>query len=210
MNHRKREVCLQRGLSLLELLLAMSITVMVAGAIAAMLGAVSSGIGVRRDNRAVMVLSNAAQSRLSAYIAPSSCVLSIDGPNLVLWLGDSRQSGTVHATELRWFLFDSTLGVLNVLYVDFPDEWSQAACDLEDNEYPSTTDWMSVLAEYQAAGWIVSQSLVDNLDSLAISTDLPVVIDSRHIFFELGFSTDAGTVSTTAASTIRLLEQPVG
>lgn len=204
-------ICLKhpRGLSLLELLLALSITAMVGAAIAGMLGAVSSGVGARRDTRAVMVLANAAQARLAAYIMPSRCVLSVDGPNPVLWFNDNRESDTVHATELRWLIFDAKTGTLNVHYVDLPSSWTQIGRDLEDHEYPLGTPWNSVLAEYQAKGWTASCTLVDGLASAAIKTDSKAALNVRHIVYELGFNTEAGEVRMNAASTIRELRTPV-
>ena len=55
---------MKRGLSLLELILALSVTASVALAITGMMGAVSTGVEGRRDTRSVLVLANAAASRL--------------------------------------------------------------------------------------------------------------------------------------------------
>lgn len=203
--HTRQTILCWRGLSLLELLLAMSITAMVSAAIAGMLGAVSTGVGTRRDTRTVMVLANAAQSRLSAYVAPSQCILATDasGSDLVVWLNDSRQSGTVHATEIRWLLFDADAGTISVHYVDFPDEWTQAAKDIEDLEFASNTDWNLVLGHYQAKGQIASQPLIDGLQSLALSTDQAMAQTSRHVNYQLRFRTDSGQMAIAVTATIR-------
>lgn len=193
----------RHGLSLLELLLAMTITVMVAAAITAMLGAVTSGVGARRDTRAIMVLAHAAQSRLSAYIATSRCLLQHDGPNLVIWLNDERASATVHATEVRWLLFDPAAGVITVHYVSFPTAWSQSACDLEDNVFAADSNWFAVLAEYRSKGWIASVPLVDTLESAAVTIDQPTALESRHLLHQLTFQTEGASGPITAASTIR-------
>ena len=193
----------RRGLSLLELLLAMSITAMVAAAITAMLGAVSAGVSTRRDSRANMVLANAAQSRLSAYIAPARCVLAHSGSDLTLWLHDSRESGGVHATEIRWLRYDAAAGEIRVWYVQFPKDWSQAACDLEDEAYPMTSNWMAVLADYQARGYITVQPLIDNLDSVSFVLDQAQAIDARLVIGRLDFRSEDVPMPVTAAATIR-------
>lgn len=193
----------RHGLSLLELLLAMTITVMVAAAITAMLGAVTSGVGARRDSRAIMVLAHAAQSRLSAYIAPSRCLLQHDGANLVIWLNDNRAGDTVHATEVRWLLFDPSTGVIKVHYVSFPPSWSQSACDLEDHVFSADSNWLAVLAEYRSKGWTASLPLVDTLETAAVTIDQPTVIESRHVLHQLTFRTEGASGPITAASTIR-------
>ena len=199
----------RRGLSLLELLLALMITVLVAAAIAGMLGAVSSGVGARRDTRVLMVLGDAAESRLSSYIAPSRCVLAADATSLVLWFNDARQGDTVHASEVRWLSYDATEHVINVSYVHFPADWSQAAKDLEDKEFPANSDWNAVLASYRASGWTSTQPLIDTIQSLIIRTDTPAVLDSRHITFEIEFESEIGSATVTVAGTIRQHDTPV-
>jgi type II secretory pathway pseudopilin PulG len=199
----------RRALSLVELLLAMTITAMVAAAIAGMLGAVTAGVGSRRDNRTVMVLANAAESRLSSYIAPSRCLLSASGSDIVLWLNDRRESGTVHATEIRWLKFDSAAQTINVYYVTFPDDWTQTAQDLEDQEYPSNTNWNAVLATYQGNGWITSRTLVDHVAEAAVSLDEPTALATQMIEYDLAFDANTMNVPVTVSATIRLHSQPM-
>jgi len=198
----------RRGLTLLELMLALVITALIAGAISGMMSAVTAGVSTRRDNRSTMVGASAAAARLSAYIAPSHCILDVVGSDLVLWLDDTRESGTVHATEIRWLIFDADAGTLEVRFVSFPPEWSQAAKDLEDGEYGSATNWMSVLSTYQSKGWVASMPLIDGLDSVTISTDEVDPMDSRHVSFRLGFATSEGTMDVCVAATTRLHQAP--
>ena len=56
-------------------MLALTITTMIAGAIAAMMATVSAGVTTRRDSRGIMVRAHAAVSRLSAYVVPARCAL---------------------------------------------------------------------------------------------------------------------------------------
>jgi type II secretory pathway pseudopilin PulG len=196
-------------LSLLELLLALMITVMVAAAIAGMLGAVSNGVGARRDTRSLMVLGDAAEVRLSAYIAPCRCALDVDSPTLVIWLDDSRESDTVHATEIRWLTYDAASHAINVAYVHFPQTWTQAAMDLEDHEYPSNSNWAAVRATYEANGWLATQTLIDTVNDVTIRSDNPSDLDCRHITYELAFESETGPAAVTVSATIRQHQQPV-
>jgi prepilin-type N-terminal cleavage/methylation domain-containing protein len=198
----------RRGLTLLELMLALVITALIAGAISGMMSAVTAGVSTRRDNRSTMVGASAAAARLSAYVAPSHCILDVSGPHLILWLDDTRESGTVHATEIRWLIFNAGAGTLEVRFVSFPPEWTQAAKDLEDVEYGSSSNWMSVLSTYQSKGWVASMPLIDGLDSVTISTDEVDPMDSRHVSFRLGFATTEGTMDVCVAATTRLHQAP--
>ena len=198
------KVTTRRGMSLLELMLALTVTALVAAAISGMMGALSAGVSSRRDGRSVMVRASAAESRLSAYVAPCRCILSADPTSLVLWLSDERESGTVHGAEVRWLLFDAGTGTLDVYYVKFPDGWAQAAKDLEDREHARDSNWMTVLNYYDSKTWIASFSLVDGLSSAAISTNHATALNARHVSMNLGFETETGMLETAVAATIRL------
>ena len=65
----------KRGFTLIETLLAISVTAMVGAGIATMMSVLGSDTTMQYDLRSVLVRSSAAQSRLSAYIAPSRCIL---------------------------------------------------------------------------------------------------------------------------------------
>ena len=198
----------RRGLSLLEMLLALSITALIAVGISSMISAVTSGVGTRRDVRTTMVRANASQTRLAAYIVPCRSMLANNGSDLVLWLNDSRESDSVHATEIRWLLFDAEQSAIDVHFVDFPDAWTQTAKDLADIEYSADANWDAVLTQYQTDGWINTVRLVDGLDSAWVSTDAENAMDSRHVTVGLGFGTDDATAPTRVSATIRLHQPP--
>jgi type II secretory pathway pseudopilin PulG len=197
-----------RGLTMIELLLAISVTAMVAAAIASMLAAVSAGVVTKRDARSLMVHASTARTRLAAYIGPSRCLLDAGESNIVLWLNDSRKSDTVHATELRWLLFDATAGTIDVLFVRFPSGWSQADCDLADQEYPVTADWSNVLVSYQTNGWIGSFTLVDGLAAVNVNLDAVDPLEAEHVTYELGVDTVEGAANIAVSATIHVHQPP--
>jgi prepilin-type N-terminal cleavage/methylation domain-containing protein len=164
-----RKTSRPRGLTLLELLLAVAITGMVAAAITSMLGAVSTGAETRRDTRSLMIQSAAAQMRLGAYIAPARCFLARRDADLAIWFDDSRESETVHASEVRWLVHTPAAGTIDVCFVRFPEDWSDTSRKLEDAEYPLNTDWFGVLALYAGKGLIGRYTLVDGLESASLT-----------------------------------------
>lgn len=195
----------RRGLTFVELIIALAITAMVAAAIGAMVSAVSAGEMSRRDNRGVVVRTYAAKTRLSAYLARCMSVLDVNSTTAVVWLNDWRAGGTVHATELRWIVFDSPNMSLDVYYVDFPDTWNEVQQALEDTEFSSAEDWSAVLSSYMAAGYVSNITLVDGVSTMAITTDQPAAMDSTSITFNIGFFMEAGGEILNRDITVKLL-----
>ena len=137
----------RHGLSFLEFILALAVTAMITAAISVMVSAVSVGELSRRDNRGYIVRTYAAKSRLSAYVARSLAVLDVNGSDAVIWLNDWRGGGRVHATEIRWFIYDSPTNSMKVYYVDFPDSWN--AHDSLGEAYLAHGNVEAARAEYE-------------------------------------------------------------
>ena len=71
-----------------------------------MMAAVSNSLTSRDDGRRTAVQLATTQVRLAAYIAPARCVLNMSDTSLVIWIDDSRESGTAHISEIRWLVFE--------------------------------------------------------------------------------------------------------
>ncbi len=199
----------RRGMSAIELLMALAITGMVAAAISSMWSAISAGERSRRDNRAFTVRSYTAKNRLSAYVARSRCVLSAGDDMLVLWLDDARESGTVHASELRWFLFNGTSRALDVYFVRFPAAYSEVEKALQDTEYPVNTDWSDVLGAFATDGLVSNRTLVDGLESVTFSLDAPAALDAQEVSLVLEFPTESPGQFTSQSITAAILAHAV-
>lgn len=193
----------RRGLTLLELILALSITAIIAAAIAGMMQTVTTGVMTRRGNREAMIRANAAQSRLAAYVTSSRSLLHVGDDDVVLWLGDYRRSDSVHASEIRWVRFDADRSTIVVDFVDFPSEWSDVAIALEDGEYASNAAWDSIRDQYAARGWVSTFTLVDEVASLQVETDTTYPLTARHVSFSIEFTTEESVLPIISAATIR-------
>ncbi len=201
----------RRGLSMIELLMALAITGMVAAAISAMWSAISAGERSRRDNRAFTVRTYTVKSRISAYVARSRCVLFADLDMIVLWFDDARQSGTVHASELRWLTFQKTSGELDVYFVKFPQSYDETRKAMEDMEYRIDTDWIAELERYINQNQAASLTLVDGVETFKFTLDAPTALDAREVSLKLDFSTESPpqVVSQTVTAGILAHAVPV-
>ena len=108
----------------------------------------------------------------------------------------TRESGTVHASEVRWFQFDEVEGVIDVYFTSFPDSWRETQKEKADDEYRLDVDWGAVLASYQAKGLIGTNRVVDGVETFAIQFNAMNEIDATVLTFSLGLTAQDGVVDT--------------
>lgn len=199
----------RRGLTLLELMIALIVTAIISGAIASMMSAVSIGVRTRRDSRRTIIASAGAAQRLAAYVSPSRAILDANSSSsiITLWAHDDRASETVHATEIRWLVLSEDDEV-ELWFVEFPTDWTDTQKDLADLEYASSMNWDTVLATYQAAGHAASYVLAEDVTSMTVVMTDKSALDARHIEFLIDFATSEETITLSCAGTILLHEPP--
>ena len=200
----------RRGLSLLEMTIAIGITSIIGAAIAAMMAAASNSLSSKDDGRQSAIRLATTQVRLAAYIAPSRCILEKNSSQLTLWLEDSRESKTVHVSEIRWIQFDESTNALTVKFVDFPSEWTQSMIDIADVECNSLTDYSILLDTLNSSELIETISLVDSIGSCNfwINTINPIEATQISVRFSLK-STYGQTNDSIIDETIRLHHTPM-
>lgn len=200
----------RRGLTLVELMVALAITAVIASAIATMMQAFTVGVQSRRDSRETIIASAAAAQRLAAYISPSRAVLDAHSgeAELTLWFNDDRAGSKVHATEIRWIVLRAD-GVVELCFVDFPPDWTQAEQDLQDREYNAGQDWDRVYTHYKSSGWITSFPLVEGISKMSILLNDIQPTQAQHMELVLSFATNENAIDICMGGTILLHEPPL-
>ena len=200
----------RRGMTFIETILAMSITAMVGGAITTMMAAVTDEVESHHFTRSQLIQNGLAQSRLSSYIARSHCVLDLTEDSVTLWLEDSRDSGTVHASEIRWIKLDHDTGVLESHFVCFPDTWSESSRLLSDTEFSdySHVDWASVLRSFQNRELTCNLPIAEELADLTFSGNAPLPHDITLIESTLHHSRTSDGMGSRTAEAIRVHRRP--
>jgi hypothetical protein len=200
----------QRGLSLLETLLAISITAVIGVAISALMAAAANSLSSRDDGRSTAIRLATTNIRLGAYIAPSLCVLDKSNNHITLWFEDSRTSNTVHASEIRWITFDSGTKTLSVKFVDFPASWSQSMVDDADFECNSLTDYASVLSSFESSEYITTVPLVDSIETCNFWINQPNPVEATRVSIRFSLASVFGvTKDSMIDESIRLHVTPI-
>lgn len=203
--HGRRQ---RRGLTLLEFLIASTITVFISAAVASMLSAAARGMEYEQITRDAVVRAQALHVRLASYVTPSLNVLDAGNTSLVLWLDDTREGQTVHLSEIRWIEYDAVAQMIYLHHVQFPEEWTQIEKDAFDVECPSATDWWALLLSMQDLGYTRAIKMCDRL--LTFKVDHDAVTNPQLVTFTISFLPDENGGETFVAGTgIREYLEPV-
>lgn len=175
-----------RGFTVLELLLALTVTAFVGLGISSMLEMVRAGAAGELDRRSILLRAHAAQRRLRAYISPALNIPQMDGARgFVLWLHDEKPADNIHLTELRVVWFDAATELISVERVEFPETMSQALKDQLDIAYPATSDFFTLMEDQRALGNTTTEILVDEVMALGIELSDPTPGDATRIYLTL-------------------------
>ncbi len=203
MTHAPRRA---RGLTLVELLLALSLTALAGLGTASMLAMIGQSTQADREGRSVVMRAHAIHSRVRAYLEPALCVLQNDPQRggLAVWLMDQPGPGMVNLSEIRVLWFDAAAKTLTVERVAFPDAWPQSAKDLADVTVPAASDFLSVMLAQRALGYTSSQDVAREVWSAQWSFDPGAsggVANARRVLLtaQVGINGSAATGVLVAA-----------
>ena len=200
----------RRGFTFIELILALSITSVIGLSIVTMMAAVSNGITSKDDGRQSAVRLSIAKVRLGAYLAPARCLVQKTPTTLTVWFNDTRESNTIHSSEIRWIKFDDASKQLLVSFVSFPEGWTEEEETTNDVECSLTTDFESLFDTFKLNGWITTLPIVDAIETCTFWINQPEPKDSNQVSMRFSMSSSFGeTKELVIDELIRLQQQPM-
>lgn len=175
MNSAARHSVARRGLTLVELLIALMITAMMGLAIGSMMTMVGSASGRDSAERTALLRAHAGQVRLRAYMDNALSILQHDEDSqaTAIWLYDKLVADSVNLREVR--LITVADGLVTVEWVAFPENWSQAMQDSADVVLPGDSDFFAAMAAQRALGQTRTTTLLNHVQdaSWALSAASP-------------------------------------
>lgn len=176
-----------RGLTLLELLLALSGTAVVGAAVAVMLHGVSYGTQTDKDLRGLITRQMALRARFEAEVRESLMVLDAGTDYLVLWSGDSDDSGTPSKAEIQVLEYDA---VMDRMMRYAPAE------GIVDEAYVLTDDFRTITGGYKGDATFPGERWAEQLTSLDFAIDDADAQSARLVSFRAGMR--GGDIPDTA------------
>ncbi len=191
----------RRGLTLLELTLALSVTAMVGLGVAATLTLVGRGSEADREARSLLLRAHAAQTRFRAYLEPALSLLQYDeAEGVALWLHDQETPGKINLSEVRVIWINKVAGKMIVEWVSFPEEWTELQKAAFDTAVDPGTSFFTVMEEQRAAGFTALLDLMDGLEHATMAFDTEDVQQARRAELRMEFLTSDGRSSETMST----------
>lgn len=198
---------MNRGLSIIELLLALAISGLVAAGVAAMLGGVAAGIAVGTDARTGMLASGVIQGRVVEAVAPGACVLASTETATAIWLGDTTPGGNVEPSECAWIVFDALQGILTIERVVFPDSWGMIERAKFDRPLRPNSDPFPILLEARNEGIAEADILADSVLAIELPSGTTLINDT-DLRMDLQLELPTGAWEMTATTVFSTYDTP--
>lgn len=197
----------QRGLTLLELLLAMSGLGLVGLAVAGLTTAMVSGTNTRNDLRELVVKHKAISARMTAAVRSSSQVLAVQDGWVLLWVYDTRDDDLPNVSELRLIERDAE-GVLGSYMIVWPSDWTEEEIAALDIALPLDTDWSTVAAamrtpRVEGQPGFERTTWARNVTRLALGIDAPNPQQAKLVSFQIDLSAGSFTDVVIGAAGLR-------
>lgn len=181
----------RRGLTLLETLIALAITVITGMAIASVTTAVARGLTSVNTSRSALQRAHAAHVRIRAYTDPSLCVLDYDETRgFALWLDDSRANEKVNLSELRVFWYSADDDTISVERVVFPNGWDPSEYVKHDSTLTSVDDPFAMMEAQRALGYTKTEIIADAVAALAMEWPTNDIRDAGRVRLSLSVRAD--------------------
>lgn len=160
MMHRSR-----LGVSLVELMLAIAVTAMVALGVASMMTTVGSVAEADREARSALLRTHAARQAVRAYVEESLAVLQVseDGTKVALWLEDDLGPNLVNLLEVRVLEYDPAAKVIKSRRFSMPDAWHEARKQSTNSVSPASSNFIAMFDAFAMGGMIAETTLVSGV-----------------------------------------------
>lgn len=183
-----------RGLTLLELLLALAGTAVVGSAVAMMLTGVAYGTTADKDMRALITRQMSLRARLEAEIRESLIVLDAGSDYLILWSGDDDEDGLPSKAEIQVIEYDPVMDRV-MRYAPAPL--------ITDESYDLAADFRTTTNSYKGDTSFPAERWAERINSFAVSLDHLDPQSAKLISFRFGMSGGEVPYTGIGAASIR-------
>lgn len=185
----------RRGFTLVELMLALTITMFIGGAVSSMLSAVSYGTESEAGRRSANTRKTIMRTKLNACLRSTRLVLD-EGeiPDagihfLILWTGDSTYNDLPNVSEIMLLEYHRKTGMVYAYRApdDLPPAYNIA--------FPLTTDFESLTSAMASKGIIDSELWATNVSSWGVNLNAATPQEATSAAYTMGIQSNEYTAN---------------
>jgi prepilin-type N-terminal cleavage/methylation domain-containing protein len=175
--HRERRPLAARaGVTLIELMLALSLLSLVGICIVMMVKATADGTAGQTDGRRHLVRMQSLEAQVASVVRPCSCILAAGTNYLVVWTGDGPDinlatNQTVNLSELAMFELDTNTQQLRLYRTTWPAGTTVAAMIAADATYAASSNWYNAAQAAKSTGYFNGTLLANKVTSFNVTLD---------------------------------------
>ncbi len=194
-----RRACRRRGLSLLELLLGVSVTVIIGAAVASVMLVASAASAHQQTDRDFCVWQGVVTARIGTLLRSSGMVLASRSDYLALWTSDADRDGEPSASEIVIVMRDSAT---NRLWCYEPPD--DLAIERDVSYRLFYTDFVTKPLELlEGTPVLTGQLWAEDVLALEITLDTVDPKDARFVAYRLTANLDGVQNTTIGGAALR-------
>jgi hypothetical protein len=181
----------RRGLTFIELLIALGVTSVTCGILAVLINSTATGTNAQNDGRRGLVRMQALKAGLQDEFTNARAILAAGTNYVVYWTGDKPGAYTpannaVNLSELRMLELDTATGDLKVWYARYPAGWSPANIVSADSLFAATSSWYDTCQSLKAASvYVGSTTIATGVTGMNITLDAALPTSAKMIHFQI-------------------------
>ncbi len=190
--------------TLVELMVAITVTSIMSVCIAAMIHSVAVGTESQQDGRRHLTRATALQARLMTQIHSARAILATGNGYLVYWTGDEAVGNTVNKSvdlsEMNLIQLNTSTNQL-ILYTK--------AAGVSDSTYSNRTTWYTASQTAKSSNWYTSTVLANNVTAFNTTATNSTVTNAREVFMTVTISDGYITRNACFAVGLRAWAAPI-
>ena len=164
------------GVTLVELILALSLLSLVGMCIVMMIKATADGTAGQNDGRRHLVRMQSIEAQVAQVVRPCNCILAAGTGYVVLWTGDGQDANiatnqAVNLSEMVMFELDTTANQLKLYRTSWPAGTSGASMASSDSTYAASSNWYNAAQAAKSTGYFSPTVLANNVTSFSVTLD---------------------------------------
>ncbi len=191
---------IRRGMSLLELLIALAVTAVTGAAASAIVVAVTRSLTSITAGRSATQRAHLVQTRLRSVSDTSLACLALDAKQgLAFWTSDDNADGRVNILELCVIWTDADTGLLTEERVKFPDAWSQEWVTANNLVLSTSDDFFQAMLQQRRLGYTVTKAVGQRMTVSEMWSNAQPVREATRVRVRATLTDDTDSTSEVLA-----------